>query len=85
MAYSIRIHHAAQKEMLTLSPQVRVTIAQGIDRLTKNPRPAGCKKLRGVALWRFRSGRYRVVYTIDDESRIITIIKVALRREDTYK
>lgn len=85
MAYDVRIHHTAQREMVSLPQPAQVTIARSIDRLVKNPRPTGCKKLRGAELWRFRSGRYRVVYTIDDDAKIITVVKVALRREDTYK
>ncbi len=85
MAYKVEIHRVAQGHMLSLPTQARVTIAQAIDRLAKTPRPPGCKKLRGTDLWRFRLGRYRVVYAIDDGAKLITVVKVALRREDTYK
>jgi mRNA interferase RelE/StbE len=85
LAYRVEIHHTAQKQMQTFSPQVQVAIAQGIDLLAKMPRPAGCKKLRGTELWRLRLGRYRVVYSIDDTARLVVVVKVALRREDTYK
>ena len=60
-------------------------IARSIDRLSNTPRPSGCKKLRGIDLWRLRFGRYRVVYQIDDETGLVTVVKVALRREDMYK
>ncbi|MFH0913954.1 MAG: type II toxin-antitoxin system RelE/ParE family toxin [Chloroflexota bacterium] len=85
MVYQVEIHRAAQRHMLSLPTQARMTIVQAIDRLAETPRPSGCKKLRGTELWRFRIGRYRVVYTIDDEARLVTVVKVALRREDTYK
>ena len=85
MAYQVEIHRSAQGHMLSLPAQARVTIVQAIDRLAVTPRPSGCKKLRGTELWRFRLGRYRVVYAIDDEARLVTVVKVALRREDTYK
>ncbi|MBI2980491.1 MAG: type II toxin-antitoxin system RelE/ParE family toxin [Chloroflexi bacterium] len=49
------------------------------------PRPSGCKKLRGTDLWRLRVERYRVVYAIDDKARLVTVVKVASRREDTYQ
>lgn len=84
MDYKVQIHHAAQKQMLSLPRQAQVAIARGIDRLVKTPRPSGCKKLQGTEFWRFRLGRYRVIYTIDDD-RTVTVVKVALRREDTYK
>ncbi|MBE9477759.1 MAG: type II toxin-antitoxin system RelE/ParE family toxin, partial [Chloroflexi bacterium] len=36
-------------------------------------------------LWRIRVGRYRIVYAIDDESRMIIVVRVAWRSGDTYK
>ncbi len=85
MAYRVEIHRAAQKQMLSLPAQGRLSIAGAIDQLAETPRPPGCKKLRGTELWRFRIGRHRVVYAIDDDARLITVVKVVLRREDTYK
>ena len=60
-------------------------IAKAIDELENNARSAGCKKLRETGLWRVRTGRYRMVYVIDDEAKVVTVVKVAVRREDTYK
>jgi len=85
LAYKVEIHRAAQKQILSLSTRVRPPLVQAIDQLAGTPRPSGCKKLHGTGLWRFRLGRYRVVYTIDDEAGLVTVIKVALRREDTYR
>jgi len=62
-----------------------VKIAKAIDELEDNARPAGCRKLRETGLWRVRAGRYRIVYAIDDEAKVVTVVKVAIRREDTYQ
>lgn len=85
LAYKVAIHHAAQRQMLSLPHHAKVSIAGAIDRLAEIPRPAGCKKLRGTELWRLRHGRYRVVYVIDDDAKLVTVVKVARRREDTYR
>ncbi len=85
MAYDVKVHRNAQKQILSLPAEARLAIAQAIDQLAETPRPPGCKKLRGTELWRFRFGRYRVVYAIDDDAKVLTVVKVALRREDTYK
>jgi len=50
--------------------------------LAGDPRPAGCKKLRGHKdLWRTRAGDYRVVYIIEDAKALVSVIRVAHRRE----
>ncbi len=85
MAYKVEIHRAAQKQMLSFPKEAQVEIAASIDRLTETPRPDGCRKLRETGMWRLRAGRYRVVYTVDDEAKLVTIIKAAIRLEDTYK
>lgn len=83
MAYRIQIVRAAQKQLLSFPKELRSEIASDIDSLVNDPRPAKCKKLRGTGLWRLRLGHYRAVYAIDDKSRLITVLKVAIRREDT--
>ena len=85
MVYKIQIARAAQKQMLSLPRAAQIEIVRVIDSLANTPRPIGCKKLKGIELWRFRAGRYRVVYQIYDKTKLITIVKVAKRKEDTYR
>ena len=81
----MKIHRAAQRQILSLPREAQVEVARAIDCLEDTPKPVGCKKLRETGLWRIRVGRYRVVYMLDDEAKLITVVKVAIRREDTYK
>ena len=85
MAYRVEIQRAAQKQLLSFSREAQVEIAKAIDDLENNARPAGYRKLRETGLCRVRAGRYRVVYVIDDEAKVVTVVKVAIRREDTYR
>ncbi len=85
MAYRVAIHRSAQKQLLSFPREAQVEIAKAIDELENNARPEGCRKLRETGLWRVRAGRYRIVYVIDDEAKVVTVLKVAIRREDTYK
>lgn len=85
MVYKIQIVRAAQKQMLSLPREAQMEIVKAIDSLANMTRPIGCKKLKGVELWRFRTGRYRVIYQINDKAKLITIVKAALRKEDTYR
>jgi mRNA interferase RelE/StbE len=50
--------------------------------LAENPRPPGCKKLRGYKdQWRIRVGDWRVLYAVDDAVKLVSITRVAHRRE----
>ena len=60
-------------------------IASAILQLEDNPRPPGCRKLRGLEGWRIRAGDWRVIYYIDDDATLVTIVSVRRRREDTYR
>ena len=56
-----------------------------VDALVTNPRPVGCKKLRGADdLWRIRVGDFRIVYRVDDRERAIEIAAVR-NRKDVYE
>jgi mRNA interferase RelE/StbE len=83
--YRIVLSRNAEKEILNLPGQIVKRISKAIDQLEKNPRPSGCKKLKGKneELWRIRVGDYRVVYSIEDILLIIDIRKVG-HRKDIY-
>jgi mRNA interferase RelE/StbE len=50
--------------------------------LAENPRPAGCKKLKGYKdQWRVRVGDWRVVYIVDDTAKLVSVTRIAHRRE----
>ena len=60
-------------------------ISDKILELEDDPRPQGCRKLRGLEGWRIRVGNWRVIYIIDDTEQLVTIVAVKRRREDTYR
>jgi mRNA interferase RelE/StbE len=82
--YSLRVKQSAQKELGALDSIVFSRLDRKILALAHNPRPQGCKKLRGYKdQWRIRSGDWRVIYTIDGQRRTVTIARVA-HRSDAY-
>jgi mRNA interferase RelE/StbE len=81
-AYSIQIKASAQKEMDLLSDSLFARIDKRILRLANEPRPQGCRKLRGQKdIWRIRIGAHRVIYRIDDTTKTVSILRIAHRRE----
>ena len=82
MSFLIELKQSVRKELDALDDAVFSRIDGKIVELADNPRPAGCKKLKGYKdLWRIRIGDYRVIYVIDNASRTVTIMHVAHRRE----
>ena len=49
--------------------------------LADDPCPRGAVRLAGINKYRLRQGRYRILYTIEDDRLIVHVIKVAHRRE----
>jgi mRNA interferase RelE/StbE len=80
--YSLEIKQSAQKELDALDDALFTRIDRKILALADNPRPSGCKKLKGYKdQWRVRAGDWRVLYIIDDAAKLVTITRIAHRRE----
>ncbi|MFI5186335.1 MAG: type II toxin-antitoxin system RelE/ParE family toxin [Chitinophagales bacterium] len=79
--YQLRIIKSAQKQLDKLPDSIAEILIPGINELRKNPRPQGCKKLKGRDAYRIRKGDYRIIYEIYDKVLIIEIIAVGHRRE----
>ena len=70
--YSLEIKQSAQKELDQLDDKVFIQIDRKLLALAENPRPAGCKKLKGYKdQWRIRAGDWRVLYIIDDAAKLM--------------
>jgi mRNA interferase RelE/StbE len=80
--WSLEIKQSAQKEMDALDDALFARIDRKIMALAENPRPAGCKKLKGYKdQWRIRVGDWRVLYIVDGSAKLVSITRVAHRRE----
>jgi mRNA interferase RelE/StbE len=82
--FTILIERYAQKQILKLDKKVIPVIKTAIAGLANNPRPYGYKKLKGEDAYRIRVGDYRVIYEIDDNKIIVTVVSVG-HRKDIYK
>jgi len=84
VSYSLIVLPSAEKQILRLNSPDYDSVRTKIAALKDNPRLTGCRKLSDVPGWRIRVGRYRVVYEIDDSQKIVTVLKVA-HRKDIYR
>lgn len=79
--YSLRFRASVAKDLRSISKRDVTRILHRIERLTDDPRPRGCEKPSGQERYRVRQGEYRIPYEIKDEILIVTVVKVAHRRE----
>ncbi len=83
--YSILIKPSAVKEIESIgSRRDRRAIVSLIEKLADNPRPHGCEKLAGHDEYRVRKGRYRIIYSIEDQDLVVLVVKVG-HRKDVYR
>ena len=79
--YKIIVERRATKEIESLPDNIIQKIIDTIKSLRASPRPHGVKKLLGEIGWRIRVGSYRILYTIDDGKKVVTVYRIKHRRE----
>jgi mRNA interferase RelE/StbE len=80
--YVVEIKLSARKELDALPDRVLSRVIRKMDSLGQQPRPSGCKKLKGYKdQWRLRVGDWRVVYIIDDATKLVSVTRIAHRRD----
>jgi mRNA interferase RelE/StbE len=85
VSYQVFIKSAAQRQLKKLTLATQKDIIALIESLSEEPRPSGCKKLKQRQnQYRVRSGDYRIIYSIEDISLIVRVVKVGHRR-DVYE
>lgn len=79
--YEIQLKRSAAKELEEVPRKDRLKIVAKIQTLASDPRPIGSEKLTAGETYRIRHGNYRVLYEINDALIVVTVIRVAHRRE----
>ena len=79
--YRLIIENRAAKEVDSLRGEMLDRLVKAIGLLKQNPRPHGVRKLFVDDGWRIRVGDYRLLYTIDDKQKVVTVYRVKHRKE----
>ncbi len=84
--YRLTIKPSAVKELKAVSDAVTLArLIEKINSLASLPRPSGSEKLAGRKnLYRIRQGSYRLIYSVNDQLRVVDIVKIGHRR-DVYR
>jgi len=81
-SYAVELKPSARKELESVPDSVLARVVRRLESLANDPRPAGCKKLKGYKdQWRIRVSDWRVVYLIDDTAILVSVTRIAHRRE----
>jgi mRNA interferase RelE/StbE len=83
--FRIELAPAAQRQLRRLPPGDAAAVRGPILGLADDPRPPTSSKLSGTELWRVRVGQLRVIYTIEEASALVVVLRVARRSESTYR
>jgi len=79
-AYKLFFKKSVQKDFDSIPKKDLKRILSRIESLSEDPRPKGCEKLTGQERYRLRQGRYRIVYSIQDNELTVWVVKVAHRK-----
>jgi len=82
--YKVYFKASVERDLATIPKKDLKKILKRIGELADNPRPSGCEKLTGQERYRLRQGRYRIVYSIQDDELTVWIVKVG-HRKDIYR
>ncbi len=82
--YTLLFEKQVEKQLDKIADPDYTRIKTAICSLALNPRPPGCKKLKGRLGYRIRQGDYRIIYDIQDH--VLTVYIVAIgNRKDIYE
>ncbi len=83
MMYRVRVERKVQKILSKIPDPYYSKIKTAILDLGNDPRPKGCKKLKGRDGYRVRVADYRIIYEIQDAILLVDVIDLG-HRKDIY-
>ena len=84
VAYRIYFRKSVEKDFNGIPKKDLKKILGRIELLAEDPRPPGCEKMTGQERYRLRQGRYRILYSIQDDELTVWVVKVG-HRKDIYR
>lgn len=82
--YEVLFKESVWKDLRKVPKNNLKKILSRIEKLKDNPRPIGCEKLTGLELYRVRQGKYRIVYSIQENELTVWVITIG-NRSSVYR
>ena len=82
MAFAIAVTRRAQRRLDRSTAELRARLETAIDQLATDPRHRGMAALKGgggLRKFRVRVGDHRIVFEIDDDRKIVYIMRIGHR------
>ena len=81
----IEISATAEKQLARPDRKAQLRVVNAIQKLARNPRPRGCRKLRDYSdVYRIRVGLFRILCSIEQVRLLVLVLKIGHRR-DVYR
>ncbi|MEH2120311.1 type II toxin-antitoxin system RelE family toxin [Nostoc sp.] len=78
MSYQVALAPSAVQRIAELDSEVQQRLAQKLEELGLNPRPEDAHLLKDTErLYKVRLGEYRIIYQIQEQPLLLTVIKIA--------
>ena len=84
MAYHILYSETSRKQIKRLHPQIKAAVKLNIERLQENPFAGKWLEKELSGYMSIRTKRFRIIYKISDDNRIVEIHYVG-HRKDIYE
>jgi mRNA interferase RelE/StbE len=78
--YKVFFRKSVWKDFETIPEKDLKRILKRIEMFGDDPRPPGCEKLTGQERYRLRQGKYRILYSIQDDELTVWVVKVGHRK-----
>jgi mRNA interferase RelE/StbE len=79
--YKVELRRRAQRTLDRLPQTDFEAVVEAVKELAQTPRPRGMEKVKTTGLWRIRQGDYRIIYAIDYNQQLVTVVRIGHRRE----
>ena len=88
MIYSVRLAKEATKQLERIPQDRQELIKKHLREMTEDPFRGDVLPLKGKewqGRYRKRSGRYRIIFSVDHENHLVNVSMILLRNESTYR
>lgn len=84
--WRLRVAASAERQLARLRERIAAAVVEFLlGPLCENPRQVGHPLQRELAgLWSARRGAYRVIYEIDEDERVVDVLRIE-HRSDVYR